>query len=487
MCSSNESNHLSDNSSPDPLDSRQFGTFSGDYSQNTPLRTWEQLEGSFIQQSHKLTARKAAPTQFRVPSISIMAVSSKLHSPSQSLVVTTPRSILKTHKQTPPKHSITLPLSETISDHFPCELVQIIIDYLHDDRAALAACSRVCRTWLSLCRVHFYAKMTIEPGNTAGFLDLVTSRHTTIGTYIRHLTIQKQTGHIDHFFILNNASCRRVPDFHFDNVLRHVKTFTSITKLSLFKGYGENPKLISHLQDFLSLEDLELRSWSFPGFSDFVGVVCAPRNLVRLSLTDIAWGTRRSLAPNLRLPPRLRHMAIFMEKQGQFFDWMLRCATQPIESLEVGGVFGPDDALACANFLRVLGPTLKHLSLYTPSRIRKVNLVYNTGLQTLYISHLQVSQWEGSGPPPRDKISEILAQLCSPNIATISLQLLMHEPEALKTIAWRQIEHTLALPRFASLETVEFRVPKCRKWALSLLEKNLPNVAARGILSVANG
>ena len=313
--------------------------------------------------------RSKAPTQS--PDISIMAVSSKLHTPSQSLLVMPPRSILKTHKQSPPKHSIILPLSETISDHFPCELVQIIVDYLRDDRAALAVCSSVCRAWLFLCRTHFFAKMTIQPDNTAAFLDLVTSPYTTIGTYIRHLTIQKQTGHIDHFFILNNASCRRVPDFHFDNVLRHVKTFTSITKLSLFKGYGENPKLISHLQDFLSLEDLELRSWSFPGFSDFVGVVCAPRNLVRLSLTDIAWGTRRSVAPDLRLPPRLRHMAIFMEKQGQFFNWMLRCVTQPIESLEVGGIFGPDDALACAHFLRVLGPTLKHLSLYTPSRISK--------------------------------------------------------------------------------------------------------------------
>ena len=197
-----------------------------------------------------------------------MAASSKLHPPSQSLVVTPPRSILKTHKQSPPKHSITLPLSETISDHFPCELVQIIIDYLRDDRAALAVCSSVCRAWLSLCRAHFYAKMTIQPRNTAEFLDLVTSPHTTMGTYIRHLTIQKQTGHIDHFFILNNASSRRVPDFQFDNVLRHVKTFTSITKLSLFKGYGENPKLISHLQGFLNLEDLELRSWSFPGFSE---------------------------------------------------------------------------------------------------------------------------------------------------------------------------------------------------------------------------
>ena len=116
-----------------------------------------------------------------------------------------------------------------------------------------------------------------------------------------------------------------------------------------------------------------------------------------------------------------------------------------------------------------------------------VNLVYNTGLQTLYISHLQVSQWEGSGPPPQDKISEILTQLSSPSIATISLQLLMHDPEALKTIDWKEIGRTLALPRFASLKTVEFRVPKCRKWALSLLEKNLPSVAARGILSVVNG
>jgi hypothetical protein len=44
-----------------------------------------------------------------------------------------------------------------MSPIFPQELCDVIIDYLHDDKLALIACSTVCKNWLPSCRFHLYS------------------------------------------------------------------------------------------------------------------------------------------------------------------------------------------------------------------------------------------------------------------------------------------------------------------------------------------
>ncbi|KAF9027632.1 hypothetical protein BDZ89DRAFT_886962, partial [Hymenopellis radicata] len=44
----------------------------------------------------------------------------------------------------------------------PQELVDSIVDHLHDDAAALQHCARVCRGWLPASRVHLFSRIHLE-------------------------------------------------------------------------------------------------------------------------------------------------------------------------------------------------------------------------------------------------------------------------------------------------------------------------------------
>ena len=116
--------------------------------------------------------------------------------------------------------------------------------------------------------------------------------------------------------------------YHFDWFIQHV-TFSHFRKIS--ENRKNQEKNISEVVlrsekngcDAWWLNQLEWYSNCFMHTNGIHGIMKTDLP----SAFQLAW---ISVAPNLHLPPCLWHMAIFMEKQGQFFNWMLRCVTQPI-------------------------------------------------------------------------------------------------------------------------------------------------------------
>lgn len=53
-------------------------------------------------------------------------------------------------------------MASSKNSHLPQELVDHIIDHLHDDPLTLSNCSRVCRGWLPTSRHHFFAKISLK-------------------------------------------------------------------------------------------------------------------------------------------------------------------------------------------------------------------------------------------------------------------------------------------------------------------------------------
>jgi len=47
-------------------------------------------------------------------------------------------------------------------DRLPLELIELIIDHLHDDSVALKACSLVSRTFLQPARVHLFENIELR-------------------------------------------------------------------------------------------------------------------------------------------------------------------------------------------------------------------------------------------------------------------------------------------------------------------------------------
>ncbi|KAI0826231.1 hypothetical protein BC629DRAFT_60912 [Irpex lacteus] len=79
---------------------------------------------------------------------------------------------------------------------FPTELIDIIVDHLHDDWLALLQCALVCRTWTVSSRYHLFRKIKIPLSPSAGDTDLhmavqafESAMGSQCGSYVRMCTI----------------------------------------------------------------------------------------------------------------------------------------------------------------------------------------------------------------------------------------------------------------------------------------------------------
>ncbi|THU90314.1 hypothetical protein K435DRAFT_760455 [Dendrothele bispora CBS 962.96] len=60
------------------------------------------------------------------------------------------------------------------------DIVNLIIDELHDSRPDLKTCALVCRSWVSQSRFHLFSRILLNQNNVFPFLALCASPHSTI-------------------------------------------------------------------------------------------------------------------------------------------------------------------------------------------------------------------------------------------------------------------------------------------------------------------
>ena len=188
-------------------------------------------------------------------------------------------------------------------DHrLPQELVDHIIDHLHDDPAALSNCARVCQAWLPTSRLHFFAKISLKaasahngpavPQERCKQLHAALSRSPEIIYNIRELEI-----------------CEGSPHHHHD----HHPELSSTTWITTERTLTALFKMLTHLQrlDFsatstlywkllpptfqsalwtlLSLPTLtyiRLHSWVFPDLSSLASILDRCHNLSAFALSS---------------------------------------------------------------------------------------------------------------------------------------------------------------------------------------------------------
>jgi hypothetical protein len=60
--------------------------------------------------------------------------------------------------------------------NLPLELTDRVIDFLHSDKNALAACSLVCKSWVPASRYHFFGEITFTTvAKVQSFIELFES------------------------------------------------------------------------------------------------------------------------------------------------------------------------------------------------------------------------------------------------------------------------------------------------------------------------
>ena len=76
----------------------------------------------------------------------------------------------------------------------PQELIDHTIDHLHNDKLSLAACSLVCKNWLSSARRHVFNKLILDTSiNIVTHLMFLQS-HASIALYVRSLILRNSLG-----------------------------------------------------------------------------------------------------------------------------------------------------------------------------------------------------------------------------------------------------------------------------------------------------
>lgn len=81
----------------------------------------------------------------------------------------------------------------------PQELTDIIIDYLHNDEAALRSASLVCKSWFPESRFQLFSSIKLpvyDVYNASGLIEAICAEGSTIPPYILHLEIENK-GHQD--------------------------------------------------------------------------------------------------------------------------------------------------------------------------------------------------------------------------------------------------------------------------------------------------
>ena len=77
---------------------------------------------------------------------------------------------------------------ENTALHFPQEITDTIIDFLHRDVQSLLACSLVSRAWLPSSRFHLFRSCTFRPRRIEGAFRLITTTP-EVAAYIEQLTL----------------------------------------------------------------------------------------------------------------------------------------------------------------------------------------------------------------------------------------------------------------------------------------------------------
>jgi hypothetical protein len=158
------------------------------------------------------------------------------------------------------------------------ELIDIIVDFLHDDGPALAACSLACRVFLPASRLHLLASVYLRCDTRAAhvqqFLSFLDSPFMT--PYIQHLNIAgMQCAH---------GWPARDRNFH------KLKSLPKLTSLSINHTSFDMKLFPSLVQPWCEhIIRLSMRGSGFYDFYNLVGFLALFTSLERLTLKDPVW------------------------------------------------------------------------------------------------------------------------------------------------------------------------------------------------------
>jgi len=239
------------------------------------------------------------------------------------------------------------------------ELIDVIVDFAHDDRSFLLNCSLVSSAFLPSSRFHLFEQLHLRHSQLAEFFDLLESPLSTI-THIQYMILDFEYKHADlpsTLIRLQNLGLRsmllaRIQVDNYINLEWDFTGFASLKKLTITRGWFPSP---SHMFDivlkFKSVEHLHIIQ---PRFNRTVSTISMSDRKLPVS--------RNSTVPLWRILE-----LHFWAPAYETFAWLTMQPDLPVlQNIAITGLYAEDFASA-GKFLQSLGPRLNYLELQLPT------------------------------------------------------------------------------------------------------------------------
>lgn len=249
------------------------------------------------------------------------------------------------------------------------ELIDLIIDFLHDNKGALCNCALVCRAWVPRSRYHSFSVISLHPGHRCErFIEMLDSPFSTSQWWQTHtLNIAQNvySGIYGEPWNLSNLFQRLMCWLSSDGNKTIPSTFPSLTKLVI--DWVDWRTLISDATSSISFLTLTyLRLWNVPFIQshDFLSFVQSFTVLETLDLEDVRVG--KVIGNQLVRSAKLRSLLLNGES-AQMLEMLAQQVTYEsgLQHLKLQYVNFSDlkqDVLsAISGLLKCAGPSLEKL------------------------------------------------------------------------------------------------------------------------------
>ncbi|EJD43724.1 hypothetical protein AURDEDRAFT_167101 [Auricularia subglabra TFB-10046 SS5] len=240
----------------------------------------------------------------------------------------------------------------------PYELVERIVDYLHDDQPSLRACSLVAAAWRAASLSHMFATMRLLSVSRFRKFVHVTCFRPRIALYVRSM----------------HLSFAKMPDAFADLIPSIPHVAKNLETLGL-EHTGHSPvvtRLLEHPM-FAAITALSLTHVWFGSFVHLRELICTFARLRDLSINNVTWDLGPDQLPDDPGEPsgpapalRLRHL--YLQFNGNFLPllvrWMISC--QMLSELESLGLYLESSSVTLYynELLAAVGHHLRQLNLH---------------------------------------------------------------------------------------------------------------------------
>ncbi|PCH36458.1 hypothetical protein WOLCODRAFT_140462 [Wolfiporia cocos MD-104 SS10] len=337
--------------------------------------------------------------------------------------------------------------------HLPPEIRGIIFSFLSDDRRALCSCSLTCRAWLEPTRVHLFRSIRLLGSWQYVRFERLIHNAPHLTSCVRELYI-----HLDGTFTWMDQEVTRI--------LLKLDKVEHLTIRNWSATIMLDEVRVSLANCFPNVRTLVLQDVAFAG-NDLPVFLCACPNLTSLHLLDVHWTHRGRALVRATPQHSIRITSLSLRRTTSLAShWLAR---GPFEVCPRELTIIWDDPVQTSDMRQILqraGAHLEHLAIifqlpqtfseaHHDLSLNDLGLVQNTSLQTLRVAHdIDIRLPRNSNEKILDQLPDILAQLHTPTIHRIQIDLHMYDVSDLDSLNWEKIEqHFLRLvttqPRLA--------------------------------------